>query len=77
MPARCWTALPGSQQAPPAPSFKEKLDLVKRELCIDPATPALLAVQSANETMGLESAGTLPSQVDALCASLSLDPMHV
>ena len=67
----------GIQQAPPAPSFKEKLDLVKKELCIDPATPALLAVQSANEMMGLESAGTLPSQVDALCASLSLDPMHV
>ena len=58
----------------PAPVlFKHKLALIKRELCIQPATPAIPAVAEANQQMGITpSLGeSLGVQLDRLLAIIS------
>ena len=58
----------------PAPVlFKHKLALLKSELCIEPATPAIPAVAEANQQMGIKpSAGeSLGLQLDRLLAIIS------
>jgi hypothetical protein len=60
--------------APAAPvTFKHKLALLKRELDIAPATPAIPAVAEANQQMGITpSLGeSLGSQLDRLLAIIS------
>ena len=52
--------------AAPAPTlFKDKLALLKRELGIEPLSPAIPAVAEANELLGIT-----PSGGDSLCAQL-------
>ena len=60
--------------AAPAPVlFKHKLALLKRELDIEPATPAIPAVAEANQQMGITpSLGeSLGVQLDRLLAIIS------
>ena len=60
--------------AVPAPVlFKHKLDMLKRELAIAPATAAYLAVAEANQQVGITPSHgqTLGSQLDRLLATIS------
>jgi len=60
--------------AAPAPAlFKDKLALLKRELGIEPATPAIPAIAEANALMGItpSSGDSLLAQLDNVIAAIS------
>ena len=49
-----------------------KVERIKWELGLDPATPIGAAVLHANQTMRLEPLGTLPEQVDCLLIEMGI-----
>ena len=71
--AAATAAAPAAPAAPAPVTFKHKLALLKRELEIEPATPAIPAVAEANQQMGITpSAGeSLGVQLDRLLAIIS------
>ena len=59
-----------SRRAPPSEaSLATKLHRISEFLGLETGLPALLAVQQANELMGIAPVGTLPAQVDTLLAA--------
>ena len=67
-------ALVATVAAAPAPAiFKDKLALLKRELDIKPAIPAIPAIAKANELLGItpSSGDSLGAQLDKALAAIS------
>ena len=74
-------ALGAKVAAAPAPTiFKDKLALLKRELEIEPAIPAIPAIAEANKLLGITPSddASLSAQLDAILAAISnCEPLNM
>merc|ERR1719171_1538310 len=78
MPAAAEGGVPSAAAtAPQAPTMAEKVARVLTELVLEERLPLAKAVAVANEAAGLEGAGTLAAQVDALMTELGLTEPQV
>ena len=57
---------PGAAASVARVGLKEKLKVIRCELCLAPELSIAAAAKLANDMMGVEEAGTLPEQVEHL-----------
>ena len=54
-------------------NLAQKVELIRRELALEPSMPMAAAIRAANDAMGLAASGSLPAQCDALLQAMGVE----